>query len=73
MPHPTMNPDELRHVRSILGRTQKEMLPLVYVDKRTYQRWESGEIAVPSLVAEKLWVRYNRLASRMVARAEEAA
>jgi DNA-binding transcriptional regulator YiaG len=44
---PTMTHNELRRIRDLLDKPQREMADLLGVDTRTYQRWEAGDRSIP--------------------------
>lgn len=46
-PLPPQTPDNIRRRREAVGLTQAEAAALVYVTPRAWQRWESGDRAIP--------------------------
>ncbi len=56
---PLPTPAELRAWRKTEGLTQTRAASLAGVDIRAWQRWESGERAVPQWLADTLRMRWG--------------
>jgi DNA (cytosine-5)-methyltransferase 1 len=54
-------PAVIRATRDTLGLTQTEAAALVYVDKRTWQKWEGGERAMMPAVWELFLLKTGQL------------
>ena len=67
-----MQGDELRFLRTEMGRTQEELASLLHVDRQTIGRWERGESPIDGcvesvirrLVVEKLLIPYEEKMDR---------
>lgn len=56
---PAATPDELRNWRESEGLTQTRAAQLAGVDLRAWQRWESGDRAVPQWLGDTLSARWG--------------
>jgi len=57
-----MTPAEIKQARLAAGLTQKESAALVYVNVRTWQKWEGGEREIMRAVFELFKIKTGLLA-----------
>ena len=59
-----MTADELKATRKELGWTQKHLVALIGVDKRSVSRWETGAVRVPRSVETLMYLARRNWALR---------